>query len=240
MVGISASDVMAPRYEPATRTMLTPMTLHLDPDELNTCVACGLCLPHCPTFRATGEEARSPRGRIDAMRGVEWRGAPIDDDFVEIMSTCVQCRGCEPACPSGVPFGRLIEGTRQHLAETGAVTPWWQRLGFAVLPRHRLLLLGSTAVGGGPTPAPRSQARRSVTAARCDAGRRVATTGTDVWLFTGCVMDAWMRDTHRSTARRARRARRRRMPFPATGVDAAVRCTSTPVSTISRFGSPST
>ena len=26
-------------------------------------------------------------------------------------------------------------------------------------------------------------------------------TGGDVWLFTGCVMDAWMRDTHRSTAR---------------------------------------
>ena len=122
------------------------MSLHLDADELNTCVACGLCLPHCPTFRATGEEARSPRGRIDAMRAVQWRGAPIDDDFVEIMSTCVQCRGCEPACPSGVPFGRLIEGTREQLAEQRAITPRWQRLGFSMLARHRALLAGSTAL----------------------------------------------------------------------------------------------
>ena len=95
--------------------MLVVMSLHLEPEQLNMCVACGLCLPHCPTFRATGEEARSPRGRIDAMRAVQWRGAPIDDDFVEIIETCVQCRGCEPACPSGVPFGRLIEGTREEL-----------------------------------------------------------------------------------------------------------------------------
>ncbi|HEY6799275.1 MAG TPA: (Fe-S)-binding protein, partial [Agromyces sp.] len=66
------------------------MSLHLEPEQLNTCVACGLCLPHCPTFRATGEEGLSPRGRIEAMRAVAWRGAPIDDEFVEFMSTCVQ------------------------------------------------------------------------------------------------------------------------------------------------------
>ena len=83
--------------------------LGLDDAELSTCVACGLCLPHCPTFRATGEEALSPRGRIDAMRGVQWRGADADDEFVRFMETCVQCRGCEPACPSGVPFGHLME-----------------------------------------------------------------------------------------------------------------------------------
>ena len=83
------------------------MTLNLDPDELNTCVQCGLCLPHCPTFRVTGEEALSPRGRIDAMRAVELRGAPIDDDFVHFVETCVQCRGCEPACPAGELFGEV-------------------------------------------------------------------------------------------------------------------------------------
>jgi glycolate oxidase iron-sulfur subunit len=176
-----------------------PMTLHLDADELNSCVACGLCLPHCPTFRVTGEEARSPRGRIDAMRAVEWRGAPVDDDFVEIMSTCVQCRGCEPACPSGVPFGRLMEGTRQHLAETGAMTPWWQRLAFNVLPRHRLLLAGSTALAAAQRLhlVPR---RAGLARLPLRRGPAVEATGTEVWLFTGCVMDAWMRDTHRSTA----------------------------------------
>ena len=72
------------------------MTLNLDPDELNTCVQCGLCLPHCPTFRVTGEEALSPRGRIDAMRAVELRGAPIDDDFG------VVSRRARAGCPTGV------------------------------------------------------------------------------------------------------------------------------------------
>jgi glycolate oxidase iron-sulfur subunit len=31
-------------------------------------------------------------------------------------------------------------------------------------------------------------------------GRALASTGPDVWLFTGCVMDAWQRETHRNTA----------------------------------------
>ena len=144
------------------------MSLHLEPEQLTTCVACGLCLPHCPTFRATGEEARSPRGRIDAMRAVQWRGAPIDDDFVEIIETCVQCRGCEPACPSGVPFGRLIEG--DHGEELARRAHASRRAGsdsaFSMLPRHRLLLAGSTLLavaqrlrlaprrlGVGPAPA---------------------------------------------------------------------------------------
>ncbi len=175
------------------------MTLHLDADELNTCVACGLCLPHCPTFRATGEEARSPRGRIDAMRAVQWRGAPIDNDFVEIMATCVQCRGCEPACPSGVPFGRLIEGTREELAVQRRITPRWQRFGFSMLARHRLLLTGSTMLAAAQRMrlVPK---RLGVPTMPVRRGKPVAATGGDVWLFTGCVMDAWLRGTHRSTA----------------------------------------
>ena len=52
------------------------MKLHLDDNDLSTCVSCGLCLPHCPTFRVTGEEALSPRGRISAMRAVHFDDAP--------------------------------------------------------------------------------------------------------------------------------------------------------------------
>jgi glycolate oxidase iron-sulfur subunit len=184
--------------------MWDAMGLQLDADELNTCVACGLCLPHCPTYRVTGEEALSPRGRIDAMRNVQWRGAPVDDDFVTFMATCVQCRGCEPACPSQVPYGRLIEGTREQLAVEGRLTPWWQRLGFSVLPKHRLLLAGSTmlAVAQRARLVPK---RFGLTAVPLRRGPAVRPTGSpsdaDAWLFTGCVMDAWMRDTHRSTAK---------------------------------------
>ncbi|MFM8311048.1 MAG: (Fe-S)-binding protein [Ilumatobacteraceae bacterium] len=179
------------------------MTLHLDDRELGSCVGCGLCLPHCPTFRVTGEEALSPRGRIAAMRAVQWEGAPVTPSFVSFMETCVQCRGCEPACPSGVPYGRLQEGVREALASSRRITPWWQRAAFGVLGRHRLLLAGSTAlrVAQRFRLLPRRLVRRrlgiDVVPAR---GARVRSTGTDAWLFTGCVMDAWMRGTHRSTA----------------------------------------
>lgn len=180
------------------------MGLQLDADELNTCVACGLCLPHCPTYRVTGDEALSPRGRIDAMRNVQWRGAPVDDDFVTFMSTCVQCRGCEPACPSRVPYGRLIEGTREHLARDGRISPWWQRAAYSMLPRHRLLLVGSSVLAAAQRAhlVPRRAGLSRLPLRRGAPVRPTATpTDAEVWLFTGCVMDAWLRETHRATAR---------------------------------------
>jgi glycolate oxidase iron-sulfur subunit len=176
-----------------------PSVLGLDPEMLSSCVSCGLCLPHCPTFRVTGEERYSPRGRIDAMRAVERGELPVDAAFVDFVQTCVQCRGCETACPSGVHYGPLMERTRAALAASGSITPWWQRIGFSVLGRHRLLLAGSTALAVGQrlrlVPArlgvPRLSIRR---------GPALRPTGDDVWIFTGCVMDAWMRRTHRNTA----------------------------------------
>ncbi|MBI5089632.1 MAG: 4Fe-4S dicluster domain-containing protein [Actinobacteria bacterium] len=180
------------------------MDLRIDPDELATCVSCGLCLPHWPTFRVTGEEAKSPRGRIAAMRQVQLEGAPVTDDFVEFMETCVQCRGCEPACPSGVPFGHLMEATRATLASRNTITPRWQRVAYCGLGHHRLLLAGSTALA----IAQRAHLIPKRLSARLGLGelpvRRppaLRGTGTDAWLFTGCVMDAWLRDVHHATAK---------------------------------------
>ena len=178
---------------------MSGLRLGLVPDDLASCVSCGLCLPHCPTFRATGEESLSPRGRIDAMRGVEDGSVPVDDEFLSIVETCVQCRGCEPACPSSVPFGSLMEQTRATLAHEGRITPRWQRLAFATLSRHRLLLAGSTALAVAQrlrlVPArlgvPRLPLRRPAP---------LVSTGSDVWLYVGCVMDAWQRDVHHATA----------------------------------------
>ena len=84
-------------------------------EELNACVECGLCLPHCPTYRLTGDEAASPRGRLNAMSAVASGLLEIDDAFDEVMSFCLQCRACEAACPSLVPFGRAMEGARAEL-----------------------------------------------------------------------------------------------------------------------------
>ena len=65
-------------------------------DDLASCVSCGLCLPHCPTYRVTQEESASPRGRIALMKHAESTGF-IDEEFVDFMDACIQCRGCETA-----------------------------------------------------------------------------------------------------------------------------------------------
>jgi glycolate dehydrogenase iron-sulfur subunit len=184
------------------------MDLGVDDDELASCVACGLCLPHCPTYRVTGEEALSPRGRVAAMRQVQWQGVLPDDSFVHAIETCVQCRGCETACPSGVPFGHLIEPTRATLAEGGPF-PLRRprrlvRLGLRGLRHHRLLLAGSSALAVAQRLrlVPSRLSRRLGLPARLPVRRPVLrSSGDDVWLFTGCVMDAWMRDVHADVQR---------------------------------------
>ena len=132
------------------------------------------------------------------MRSVQWRDAEIDDEFVRFMETCVQCRGCEPACPSGVPFGHLIEGTKGTLASASRVAPRRQRLAMKVLGHHRLLLAGSTllAVAQRLRLVPR---RLGLSRLPVRRGPRGGVAGGTVVLFTGCVMDAWMRSTHRAT-----------------------------------------
>ena len=91
--------------------------MSIRPDELSTCISCGLCLNDCPTFRVLGDEADSPRGRIALMRTlVSVRGTP-DPSLVEHLEACLVCRACETACPSGVPFGILMEGAREILHE---------------------------------------------------------------------------------------------------------------------------
>ncbi|MCU1399677.1 MAG: putative iron-sulfur protein, partial [Acidimicrobiales bacterium] len=122
------------------------------------------------------------------------------DQFVGFMDTCVQCRGCEPACPSGVPYGHLIEATKEQLADAHRTAPRWQRLGFSVLGCHRLLLAGSTvlAIAQRMRLVPK---RLGLSRLPIRRGRAVQPTGSDVWIFTGCVMDAWQRATHRATQR---------------------------------------
>ncbi len=171
------------------------MDLHLDPDELNACVQCGLCLPHCPTYRVSGDETLSPRGRIQLMREVQLRGAPVTVEVRASFETCVQCRGCEPACPSGVPYGHLIEKTRETLAREAPGSTRWSRLLLAPLGRPGLLRLGSSALAVAARL--RLAPKRFGVPTSLPVRRRPHTTsGDDVYLFTGCVMDAWQRDVH--------------------------------------------
>jgi glycolate oxidase iron-sulfur subunit len=174
------------------------VTLPVDHDELAACVSCGLCLPHCPTFRVTGEEALSPRGRIAAMRIIDG-GGQIDETFEHIVQTCILCRACETACPSSVPFGRLMEGTRQVLASRSA--PVWQRAAYQVLARPRLLgtLTSIGALAQRARLVPPALSRRLALPKLPFREVPLSPTGDDVWLFTGCVMNAWQRPVHRAS-----------------------------------------
>jgi glycolate oxidase iron-sulfur subunit len=130
------------------------------------------------------------------MRAVQWEDRPLDDDFERFMDLCVQCRACEVVCPSSVPFGRLMEGSRATLAEETDYQPRRWRLAYGALGHHRLLLAGSTLLAGaqrlGLVP-------RRVNLPRLPLRRQPLTpTGSDVWLFTGCVMDAWQRPVHQA------------------------------------------
>jgi glycolate oxidase iron-sulfur subunit len=82
--------------------------------DLDKCVHCGLCLNACPTYRELGLEMDSPRGRIYQMNAVH-NGAPITESYIQHLELCLACRGCESACPSGVPYGRLIEAARAQI-----------------------------------------------------------------------------------------------------------------------------
>jgi len=182
------------------------VSLHLDEDALVACVACGLCLPHCPTYRVTGLEIASPRGRLAAMRAVQLGDGRWDASFAAAMEACVQCRACEAACPSSVPFGLLMEGTRAALHESPPRRPSRARRALegvafrGVLPHHRVLvlltwlLLLAQRLRLVPRrfglPRLRARSLRRLPVAPADAA--------DAYLFTGCVMDAWQRDVHRA------------------------------------------
>ncbi len=178
-------------------------------EDIVKCVSCGLCLPHCPTFRITGRETASPRGRIAAMRAVEEDGAPVDGAFTTMMDECLACRACETACPSGVPFGRMIEAARAQVEpERPASIRGLKRLALAkVLPRQPLV----RALGIGLAIAQATGLDRLVPDRLIQSAPQVSLgevfrplprrhgRGPAAALMTGCVMDVAFRDVHAAT-----------------------------------------
>jgi glycolate oxidase iron-sulfur subunit len=92
-------------------------------DGLRACVHCGICLPQCPTYRVLEEEMDSPRGRIYLMRAAAEGRTTLTPGLARHLDLCLGCRACETACPSGVPFGRLLETTRAELVRTRTRSP---------------------------------------------------------------------------------------------------------------------
>jgi glycolate oxidase iron-sulfur subunit len=81
----------------------------------STCIHCGLCLNHCPTYRVLGTEMDSPRGRIYQVLQVDSGRMALDDSFVTHIDRCLGCLACETACPSGVHYGQIVERARAQI-----------------------------------------------------------------------------------------------------------------------------
>lgn len=81
------------------------------------CVHCGLCLPACPTYQVFHTEMDAPRGRIALMMAAAEGRIPLDGPLSRHLSLCLGCRACETACPSGVPYGFLLETARLAIEE---------------------------------------------------------------------------------------------------------------------------
>lgn len=192
---------------------------------LDQCVHCGLCLQACPTYRVLGTEADSPRGRITLMRAAaEGRIDDLAGAFAEHIDGCLGCRACESACPSGVPYGALVEVAHAAVAQTqqpgpgGRLLRW---LGLRQLMPHldrlKLLALALTFYqrAGLPQlarrltflPKPLQAMERllpPLTLHRNDYRRPVPAHGTRrgrVAFFTGCVQEAFLAQVNAATVR---------------------------------------
>lgn len=102
------------------------------------CVKCGLCLPHCPTYRLAATEAESPRGRIAFAQALAEGKLERTPSVLVHLDNCLACMACERVCPSKVQYGELITTTRAWLADGGAPVRRARALG-CLMARPRLL-----------------------------------------------------------------------------------------------------
>jgi glycolate oxidase iron-sulfur subunit len=187
---------------------------------IDACVHCGFCLQACPTYLTLDDENDSPRGRIVLMRSAYEGTLSLDDPSLRThIDRCLGCRACETACPSGVPYGHLLEATRATVAERHQ-PPFVARLVLAVFRNPRLLaltlwmarvirqlgiadMLAILPGRAGFAMAMLASTNRKFRGGRYGASARAADRGSTV-LLRGCVMDGLFRETNLATNRTLR------------------------------------
>ena len=204
-------------HTPSTAPCAIPGTPLADASAgIDACVHCGFCLQACPTYLTLEDENDSPRGRLVLMRSIVEGSLPVHDPDVRThIDRCLGCRACETACPSGVPYGHLLEATRATLTDVRPNPPV-ARLILFVFARQallRLAMLGGRVTRAlgiakllsrlpgrlGFAMAMLQSTRTPVTRRRYvpagDGSRGTAT------ILTGCVMEGLYADTNRATER---------------------------------------
>ena len=184
--------------------------------DADRCVMCGLCLPHCPTYGATRNEADSPRGRVALIAALARGRLRADAALTTHLDQCLHCLRCQRACPAEVAYAGLIDGAKELLRSEGALAPpplwlrwivgcaalrralalatkFWQRSGLQAALR-RSGWWRKTKIGRMEAMLPRASARmrtprRTPVQASCGGDAR------SVDLFTGCVAEIGDQET---------------------------------------------
>lgn len=195
----------------------------IDVDRLLACIHCGLCLPSCPTHVLSGEEMPSPRGRLYLMRAVQEGRLDVHDEaFARHELSCLVCRACETACPSGVEFGYLMEQTRAKLEQTRPMSALRRYLYTGLLRSRTTLdalqraLAAFTRLGGASVAytlgreirgvMPRTSAMLRLTPKHVQAPRqrtavKVSAFKGSVALLVGCIGDTFTSEVNDATIR---------------------------------------
>ncbi len=170
----------------------------------SACVACGLCLPHCPTYAESRSEARSPRGRILLVQQLAQGRLTADASVAAALDSCLHCRRCESVCPAAVDYAAVIDGGLAHLRAAQPpdprtrqllwllARPWRLRWAVALLRLAERLRLDGWLRRFG---LPRIGARHAVAAGATPVAAPPAADAPELWLLPGCTGRALDRDT---------------------------------------------
>lgn len=196
-----------------------------DPADVSRCVHCGLCLESCPTYVVTGSEPDSPRGRIHLIGAFNEGRIEATDTYREHLELCLVCRNCETVCPSGVPFGRIMESARAQLVEKvgpkDPVDAAFQRVVFKEVLPHKGRLKAAGALlrlyqrsgvqrlvrASGLLPAPLASAEKLLRPLpppfepKWDVYHAIGPVKYRVGLLTGCVMPLLYGPVHEASIR---------------------------------------